>query len=59
MPQSKGGTDQPSNLRAVHHNAEPRCNRYRSDTRTPEETRQHLARLGLIPDPTTARDWAW
>lgn len=50
VPKSKGGTDHPSNLRAAHHNVEPRCNRYRSDRRSAEETRRHLVALGLVDE---------
>lgn len=50
VPRSQGGTDDASNLLAVHHNVEPRCNRVRGDG--PVE----LARALLAPD---VDDFEW
>lgn len=47
VPRARGGSDRPHNLAAVHHNEGARCNRYRGHKRTPEETLQRLAELGL------------
>jgi 5-methylcytosine-specific restriction endonuclease McrA len=55
IPKAKGGTDHPSNLRAVHHNVEPRCNRYRGD-RDIDHARRRIAELGLVDDE---RDLEW
>jgi 5-methylcytosine-specific restriction endonuclease McrA len=50
IPKSQGGSDHASNLRAVHHNVAPRCNRIRGD-RPIEQTQALLT-------PTT-NDWDW
>lgn len=55
-PRSQGGSDHPSNLMAVHHNVEPRCNRYRGD-RTPESAITRLEALGLIGQPDNDLTW--
>lgn len=50
IPVAEGGTDDPSNLRAVHHNAGPRCNRVRG-TLPVDAVRPWLEADG--------RDWTW
>lgn len=56
-PASAGGTNDPSNLAAVHHNVAPYCNRIRSDG-TIESARQKLAlRVKRLPAPITSRNW--
>lgn len=50
VPRAHGGSDRMDNLAAVHHNAEPRCNRHRG-TGDVDTTR---ARLAPTPD-----DWTW
>lgn len=57
VPVAQGGTDHPSNLKAVHHNVEPRCNRYKGDRRNADETLERLDQLGLVASP--ADDWDW
>lgn len=47
QPRAHGGTDRPSNLRAVHHDRGCRGNRYRGD-RTPEQAIARLEQLGII-----------
>jgi 5-methylcytosine-specific restriction endonuclease McrA len=56
IPVAHGGTDHPTNLRAIHHKAEPRCNLIRGDKRTPDQTRQRLANLGHH-QPANGFDW--
>ena len=50
IPRSHGGPDHPSNLRAVHHNVEPRCNRIRGNA----DPSVVMAKLQPTQD-----DWTW
>ena len=52
-PVSAGGTDELTNLRAVHHNTGPRCNRIRGD-RDIDTARAEIASLSQQPT-----DWDW
>ncbi len=56
QPRSQGGPDTLANLAAVHHDVEPRCNRYRGD-RTPESAVARLGALGLIGQPNNDLEW--
>lgn len=54
IPHSLGGTDDPANLAAVHHDTPPKCNRRRGN-RSIEATRADIART-----TTTQGDgWSW
>jgi 5-methylcytosine-specific restriction endonuclease McrA len=53
VPYSQGGTDAASNLAAVHHNAEPRCNRIRGNRDI------ETARAELTPPSNETPGWSW
>lgn len=55
VPWAKGGTDHDANLRAVHHNVEPKCNR-RKGTDDVETARE---RIGLNRTTGGDGDWDW
>lgn len=55
VPYSEGGTDLPSNLKAVHHNVAPYCNRLRGN-RSVGVARADLQRSGEID---AGGSWAW
>lgn len=52
IPYSQGGSDDPSNLAAAHHNTPPYCNRVRGD-RGIEQARDAVAPLVESPH------WEW
>lgn len=56
IPVAHGGTDHPTNLRAVHHANPPHCNRYRNAHRTAGETLDRVTKLGLVD---TNEDLTW
>lgn len=56
IPRSQGGPDRLDNLKAIHHDVWPFCNRYKGD-RTTEEARDRLAELGLLGDLETDLVW--
>ena len=54
VPPGQGGSlYDPANLKAVHHDVEPKCNRIRGD-RPIEVARAEIAQLTGSPD-----DWSW
>lgn len=55
IPRDRGGPDRLDNLRPVHHNAPPRCNRRRGGM-TMQEWR-HRHGLPDPPDLAPSRDW--
>lgn len=55
VPRERGGPDTLANLRPVHHNARPRCNRRRG-AMTMQEWR-HRHGLPDPPDLAPSRDW--
>lgn len=56
IPHSQGGTDAMSNLAAVHHNVEPKCNRLRGD-RPIAVVRAEI--LELLQAEEQAAGWDW
>jgi len=57
IPRSAGGSSRADNLRAVHHNVEPLCNRVRGD-RSVDWTRDRLARKAAESTDEGA-SWQW
>lgn len=56
IPKAAGGPDTLANLKAIHHNTPPHCNRYKGET-TADAARRYMTSLGLL-NPTTD-DWDW